>query len=185
RSQEWDNIFSFFEPADREIKIREDVFDKASRFEVAFLVALGQSLLGNYAGEKAMLPVEINGGSLGKAYQLTLRQESERDCCLSGEELARYLALARMNRSLKSERVYTRLVAGQEGFTPPGLLFGLTYAWYLDNRFAPYIDYKMAIDRTEMSDLIPEQKKILSRRWEMVDFFRTVVFRQAPLSSLK
>ena len=185
RSQEWDNIFSFFEPADREIKIREDVFDKASRFEVAFLVALGQSLLGNYAGEKAMLPVEINGGSLGKAYQLTLRQESERDCFFSGEELAHYLALARMNRSLKSERVYTRLVAGQEGFTPPGLLFGLTYAWYLDNRFAPYIDYKMAIDRTEMSDLIPEQKKILSRRWEMVDFFRTVVFRQASLLSMK
>ena len=66
---------------------------------------------------------------------------------------------------------------GQEGFTPPGLLFGLTYAWYLDNRFASHIEYKMSIVNVEVSDLIPEQVKIFNRRRALVDFFRTVVFQ--------
>ena len=84
--------------------------------------------------------------------------------------------LARMIRSESNELLYTRLVNGNEGFTPPGLLFGLVYAWYLDNRFAEHVEYKMAVMRTDISDLIPEQLKILSRRKGLVEFFRHSVF---------
>ncbi|MFO7607277.1 MAG: hypothetical protein R6W72_13370, partial [Desulfurivibrionaceae bacterium] len=73
-------------------------------------------------------------------------------------------------------QVYTRLLNGTEGFTPPGLLFGLIFAWYLDNRFAAHIEYKMSILQMEVSDMIPEQAKGSERRQRMVDFFRRRVF---------
>jgi len=68
-------------------------------------------------------------------------------------------------------------VNSDEGFTPPGLLFGLFYTWYLDNRFAGNIEYKMSIMRNVVSDMIPEQVKIVSRREGLIDFFRENVFR--------
>ena len=68
---------------------------------------------------------------------------------------------------------------GQEGFTPPGMLFGLVYAWYLDNRFAAHVEYKMAIMRTRLSDLIPEQVREHARRKSLVRFFRRSVFRKS------
>ena len=71
---------------------------------------------------------------------------------------------------------FTRLVNGNEGFTPPGLLMGLTYAWYLDNRFASHIEYKMAVMRIDHSDLIPEQIRMKNRREKLTVFFREVVF---------
>ena len=73
-------------------------------------------------------------------------------------------------------QVHTRLLNGEEGFTPPGLLFGLVFAWYLDNRFAAHIEYKMAILRMDVPDMIPEQVKVCSRRRRLVDFFRHRVF---------
>ena len=68
------------------------------------------------------------------------------------------------------------MVNGREGFTPPGLLMGLIYAWYLDNRFASHIEYKMAVMRIDHSDLIPEQVRMKSRREKLTIFFREVVF---------
>lgn len=177
RGQEWDNLFSFYDPADRLIKIRRDVEHNELLFEVGFLVALGQSLLGNYAAEKVKLPVERDGDILGYEFRLSLRTPEDRRCFFSAEELHRYLGLVRMLRSATTDHAYTRLVNSDEGFTPPGLLFGLTYAWYLDNRFACNIEYKMSISRMAECNLIPEQKRINSRRREMIDFFRTVVFR--------
>lgn len=176
RSQEWDKIFSFYDPADRVIKIRKDVFADQERFELAFLVALGESLLGNYASSKEMLPIKNETGMLGRVFQLTLGAEGERRCFLSGEDLDEYLLLARMNRAEKNDLIYTRLVTGTEGFTPPGLLFGLVYAWYLDNRFAAHIEYKMAILRMDVPDMIPEQAKVSLRRSKLVSFFRRKVF---------
>lgn len=176
RSQEWDRIFSFYDPEDRLIKIRADIFAEADRFELAFLVALGESLLGNYAAAKEMLPVADETGTLGRVFRITLRPAAARRAFLGDRDLHAYLALARMSRSPGNPLVYRRLVSGSEGFTPPGLLFGLVYAWYLDNRFAPHIEYKMAILRMEVPDMIPEQVKVGGRRRRLVDFFRRRVF---------
>jgi len=177
RSQEWDKIYAFYDPQDRFIKIRQDVEPKSDRFEIGFLVALGQSLLGNYAESKGMLPAKQNGEVLGKIYMLTVRSDRERHCFLTSRELDDYLQLARMVAAFHKPLFYTRLINGDEGFTPPGLLFGLTYAWYLDNRFAPHVDYKMSIHRTLLSDLIPEQLRTMDRRQKMVGFFRETVFK--------
>lgn len=176
RSQEWDRIFSFYDPADRLIKIRADIFPEPDRFELAVLVALGESLLGDYAARKEMAPLGDELGALGRVYRITLRPGGERRTFLDDGALHEYLVLARMTRSARQPLTYTRLVSGDEGFTPPGLLFGLMYAWYLDNRFAPHIEYKMAILRMEVPDMIPEQLKVGARRRRTVDFFRRRVF---------
>jgi len=177
RSQQWDNVFSFYDPTDGFIKVRRDVFDHAVQFEVAFLVALGQALLGNYAEAKSMNSVERDGDVLGRVYRLKLRPASTRCCYFNEAELDRYLHLARMTRATGNPLFYSRLINADEGFTPPGLLFGLTYAWYLDNRFATHIEYKMAIMRDEITNLIPEQIRQFTRRKTLIDFFRQVVFR--------
>jgi uncharacterized cofD-like protein len=182
RSQEWDNVFSFYDPEDSTIKICHEVVAAKKRFEAAFLVALGQSLLGNYAAAKEMEPVGRKDGAVGKIFRLTVRPPQERDAFLADSELTEYLKLARMVQSGTDASLYTRLVNGQEGFTPPGMLFGLVYAWYLDNRFAAHVEYKMAIMRTRLSDLIPEQVRKHARRKNLVLFFRRSVFRQtSPL----
>ncbi|MDH3349641.1 MAG: YvcK family protein, partial [Desulfobulbaceae bacterium] len=90
----------------------------------------------------------------------------------------KYLWLSRMRQSSENIYLYTRLINDREGFTPPGLLFGLFYAWYLDNRFATHIEYKMSIMRNELSNLIPEQVRMASRREGLIRFFREIVFRQ-------
>ncbi|MDH3360378.1 MAG: YvcK family protein, partial [Desulfobulbaceae bacterium] len=176
RSQRWDNIFSFYDPEDGRIKIRQDMQDDPSRFETAFLVALGQSLLGNYAASKEMKPVVQDGEALGHVFCLTLREEAQLRLFLSLEDVRDYLILARMRKSEENPDLYLRLINGQEEFTPPGLLFGLTYAWYLDNRFASHVEYKMAITRAEISDLVPAQVKMATRRQSLTDFFRKRVF---------
>mgnify|MGYP001407077068 CR=1 FL=1 len=177
RAQEWDTIFSFYDPADRLIKIRKEILPEPDQFEVGFLVALGQSLLGNYAEEKRRLPVERDGLPLGYEFRLVLRAEPERCCFFNPTELARFLDLVRMRQAASDPRLYTRLVNGEEGFTPPGLIFGLTYAWYLDNRHVCHVEYKMSINRMMSCGLIPEQQRVAGRRQAMIDFFRTVVFR--------
>jgi uncharacterized cofD-like protein len=177
RSQEWDNIYSFYDPKDSTIKICHDVIVEKILFEPAFLVALGQALLGNYAAAKEMETVEKGGGAVGKMFKLTVKPPEERNAFLSDQELSEYLALARMIRSDSDALLYTRLINGNEGFTPPGLLFGLVYAWYLDNRFAAHIEYKMSVMRTDISDLIPEQIRVHTRRKKLVKFFRRSVFR--------
>jgi len=176
RNQSWDRVYSFFDPSDGLLKIRQDQFQVESDFEVAFIVALGQSLLGEYAHQKKMLPVLADRTTLGKVYHLYLKPPADRNCYFTIEDLSDYLALARMVQDPGDKNHYTRLINGEEGFTPPGLLFGLTYAWYLDNRFASHIEYKMAVIKVDHSDLIPEQVKMRSRREKLIVFFREVVF---------
>lgn len=176
RNQMWDRVYSFFDPNDGLLKIRQDQFYSESDLEVAFIVALGQSLLGDYALQKKMLSLVANGTNLGKAYHLHLKPVTERNCFFNNEDLADYLTLARMVQDPEDPNHYTRLINGEEGFTPPGLLFGLTYAWYLDNRFASHIEYKMAVMKVDHTDLIPEQVKMRSRRESLIVFFREVVF---------
>jgi len=177
RCQQWDRVYSFFDPQDGVIRIREDVFHDQRKQELALLVALGQSLLGNYARIKEIRPLQDEGHDVGKIFRLKLHEEAERATFFSGAELSEYLTLVRMHQAEHDPLLYTRVVNGREGFTPPGMLMGLIYAWYLDNRLAAHIEYKMAITRIPGSNLVPEQIKMLSRRQEMVRFFRKVVFR--------
>lgn len=177
RNQNWDRVFSFFDPGDCLVKIRQDQFSSDVNLEVAFLVALGQGLLGNYAARKEIRPIACDNTLLGKAYHLYLKPFSERTCYFSDEALARYLVLARMIQDPNDATHFTRLVNGREGFTPPGLLMGLTYAWYLDNRFASHIEYKMAVSKIDPSNLIPEQVRMKSRRERLTVFFREMVFK--------
>jgi hypothetical protein len=180
RSQKWDSVFSFYDPEDGLIKIRQDQLEQEQTFEVAFLVALGQSLLGNYARHKEMKPLQIDGILLGKVYHLHLQPAELRRSWFSNQELRNYLELSRMLpvESAGDPAHFTRLINGDEGFTPPGMLMGLNYAWYLDNRFASHVEYKMALMKIAPSSLIPEQVKMLGRRQRMVSFLREVVFRK-------
>lgn len=177
RSQQWDNIFSFYDPDESLIMIRGDQVKNQDRFGMAFLVAMGQSLLGNYAAEKSMDDIHDQGEYIGRVYRLFIREENDFQSFFGQEDMDHYMKLARMRRSGTNPRLYTRVVNGNEGFTPPGLLFGLFYTWYLDNRFAGNIEYKMSIMRNVVTDLIPEQVKIVHRRKSLVDFFREKVFR--------
>jgi uncharacterized cofD-like protein len=178
RSQKWDSVFSFYDPEDGLIKIRQDQLVQEKTFEVAFLVALGQSLLGNYAHYKKVQPLMIDDVFLGKVFHLHLLSASQRSCWFSDEELRCYLELSRMLPAYNDIAHFTRLINGDEGFTPPGMLMGLNYAWFLDNRFASHVEYKMAVMKIAPSNLIPEQVKMLGRRQRLVSFFREVVFRK-------
>jgi uncharacterized cofD-like protein len=186
RCQEWDNIYSFYDPHDQQIKIRQDQAENLNRFEMVFLVALGQSLLGNYAQEKQMVDLVSGADLMGRVFRLQVRQKEQLVSFLEPEDLDLYLRLARMHRAQQEGMLYTRVINPGEGFTPPGLFFGLFYAWYLDNRFAANIEYKMSIMRSAISDLIPEQVRIVDRRKETINFFRERIFRQqSPLLSRK
>ena len=183
RCQQWDNIFSFYDPQDGRIRIRSDQTEDLGRFEMVFLVALGQSLLGNYAQEKYMENVFVRGELVGRMFCLLVREWQQVDSFLNADELDSYLRLVRMRRSAGDRRLYTRVINDREGFTPPGLLFGLFYAWYLDNRFADNIEYKMSIMRNETTNLIPEQVRLVHRRVGLIRFFRQHVFRHQVATS--
>ena len=175
RDQQWDNVFSFFDLDDRCIKIRGDQIGGKHNLEVALMIALGESLLGDYAKRKEMKEIEIDGLHLGRVYHLHLKAEDDRVCFFDHKQLDTFLLLARMSPTSDANH-YTRLVNNQEGFTPPGLLMGLMYAWYVDNRFATHIEYKMSLMKINQTDLIPEQLKMMHRRREMIAFFREIVF---------
>ena len=176
RDQQWDNVFSFFDLDDRCIKIRGDQIAGKHNLEVALMIALGESLLGDYAEKKEMKEIEIDGLHLGRVYHLYLKALHDRWCFFDQQQLHAFLLAARMCPTTDVTH-YTRLVNNQEGFTPPGLLMGLMYAWYVDNRFATHIEYKMSVMKINQTDLIPEQLKMVQRRREMIAFFKEIVFR--------
>jgi len=176
RDQRWDNVFSFYDPEDGQVKIRQDRFADYKNLEVAFLIAVGQSLLGNYAAEKNVETISDGDFIPGRIYHLILTKKSSRICYFTDAELQSYLILARMIP--KSSSHFTRLINGIEGFTPPGLLMGIIYAWYLDNRLASHIEYKMSVLKIRQTDLIPEQMKTKDRRESLISFFREIVFRK-------
>jgi hypothetical protein len=123
---------------------------------------------------------DISSGEerVGRVYRLKVREKEQLSAFLAPEDLDTYLQLSRMHLLEGRDRVYTRVINPQEGFTPPGLFFGLFYAWYLDNRFAANIEYKMSIMGNAISDLIPEQIRIVDRRRKTIDFFRERIFKQ-------
>ena len=125
-----------------------------------------------------MEPLYWQGNAVGLLYRLRTRTGADLNSFLSPEDINSYLQLTRMHPSPQVKGVYTRAINLTEGFTPPGLFFGLFYAWYLDNTLIPTIDYKMSIMRHERTSMLPEQTRLAGRRQNTVIFFRERVFRQ-------
>lgn len=175
RDQKWDNVFSFFDITDSCIKIRTDQVLDRRNLEVGLMIALGESLLGNYVQSKFLEDIKKDSLHLGRVYHLYLRNNDELKCYFSDEQLKDFLLQSRMCPT-EDPNHYTRLINSGEGFTPPGLLMGLMYAWYIDNRLATHIEYKMSVLKINRSNLIPEQLKMALRRKNMIQFFREVVF---------
>jgi uncharacterized cofD-like protein len=179
RSTQWDNILGYFDPEDRYIKIHENLLAGPEiRLVEDLLIAMGESLLGNYFLWKQVRPFAEHGETMGKIFEIRLQQPSQRNCFLTDAELRSYLQLTQLSQHRKDPDLYYMLVNGDEAFTPPGLFFGLLYAWYLNNQLGGVIEHEMSILQWKISQLIPKQSMDRDRKQKLVDFFRSVVFKQ-------
>jgi uncharacterized cofD-like protein len=179
RSTAWDNILGYFDPATEYVYLHEALLSGPElRLTEDILIAMGESLLGNYFLWKQVRPLAENGEALGKLFEIHLRRPAHRRCFLSDAELKRYLQLAQLSQSKKNHNHYTMVINGTEAFTPPGLLFGLMYAWYLNNTLGGVINHEVAIMQWQISQLIPKPSMERERKQKLIEFFRSVVFRQ-------
>jgi uncharacterized cofD-like protein len=179
RSNEWDNVLGYYDPEDGLVKIHEQLRNEPERLKGNLLIALGESLLGRYLDRRQWLDREGNGEWGARCYEIRLRPARERECFLNDSELRTYLALARMVPSPHDARIYRITLNGNEGFTPPGLLFGLLYAWYLNNAYGEIMEYEMSLLRWRPEKLIPCQLEERKRRQALISFFRKVVFEHS------
>ena len=67
-------------------------------------------------------------------------------------------------------------INNNEGFLPPGLLFGLLYAWYLNNAYGGVMEYEMSLLKWPPHTLIPYQAQERVRKQALIAFFRNEVF---------
>ncbi len=179
RSTEWDNILGYYDPRDGRIRIHEQLLKgPRSRLEEDLLIALGESLLGKYFRKKSIRAVSKDGERIGKILEVELLPEARRETYFSDRQLKAWLRLARLRPSSRNPEVFRMVINDNEAFTPPGLLFGLLYAWYVDNRFGGIVDYEMSLLRWKFSELIPKPSMDRLRMQEQIEFFRKVVFRQ-------
>ncbi len=177
RSTEWDNILGYFDPADRELKIHRRLWRRPQRLREDLLIALGESLLGRYLEKRRWPRPPFSSDPSSRCYEIRLRPPGRRECYLSDRQLHRYLQLARMVPDRKDPLIYRIAINDREGFLPPGLLFGLLYAWYLDDAYGSLMDYEMALLRWPREALMPYQVQERRRKRELVAFFREEVFR--------
>lgn len=173
RSVEWDNVLGYFDPADGAIKLHESLLDHPQRLAEDLVIGLGEAVLGVYVARKTM----VQGSNPSRCYRVELLPPSRRRTFLTPEQMNRYLRLARMVPEDPEGRVWCLPLHRDEGFIPPGLLFGLMYAWYLYNGWAQAMEYEMSLLRWPRSSLMPCQVLEQDRKRALVDFFRTVVFR--------
>ncbi len=179
RSTEWDNVLGYFDPTHETIYLHESLLNGSEeRLIEDLLIAIGESLLGNYFLWKHVRPLVEHGETIGKLFELRLRNPSERRCFLSDRELKCYLRLAQLSPSRRNRQHFTMVINGTEAFTPPGLLFGLVYAWYLNNARGEFINHEMSIMQWKISQLIPKQSMERERMQNLIAFFRRSVFRQ-------
>jgi hypothetical protein len=170
RSKELDNILGYYDPDDRYLKLHEDLLGNPSRLREDFLVALGESLLGQYIETRRW--TEQYGA---RCYEIVLKPTSARQCFLADSQLRAYLRMARMTQDPADPRTYRITINQGEGFLPPGLLFGLLYSWYLcGSGFT--MEYEMALLRWPLKSLIPLHARDRIRKKALVTFFRTVIF---------
>jgi uncharacterized cofD-like protein len=170
RSTEWDNILGFFDPQDCYLKLRSDLLSYPSKLQNDLLVALGESLLGQYIEKRRW--IRQHGA---RQYEIILRSAEVRECFLTDSKLQTYLKLARMAPDPIDDRLFRITINHNEGFLPPGLLFGLLYAWYLSGQGIT-MEYEMNLFRWPLKSLIPLHAKDRVRKKALVAFFRTQVF---------
>ena len=170
RSTEWDNVLGFFDPQDRYIKLHGGLLAHPSKLQNDLLVALGESLLGRYVEKRRW--IRQHGA---RRYEILLKSAEHRECYLTNSQLQTYLKLARMAPDADSDRVFRITINNDGGFLPPGLLFGLLYAWYLSGQGIT-MEYEMSLFRWPIKSLIPLHAKDRLRKKALVTFFRTKVF---------
>jgi uncharacterized cofD-like protein len=179
RSTEWDNILGYFDPHDGFLKIHEALLrGPENRLSEDLLIAMGESLLGNYCRKKKVREIQEKGSVLGKVFEIQLQSISKRMVFLNDAELREYLLLAQMIPNQEEPSRFSMLINDNEAFTPPGLLFGLLYAWYVNNRFGGIVDNEMSLLRWNISELMPKPSMERMRMQRRIEFFRRVVFRQ-------
>lgn len=176
RSTAWDNVAGYYDPDDQFIKIHEDLLTEPDRLRSDLMIALGESLLGQYIESRRWIDKTDMAARGAKCYQILLRRPDDRNCFLSDSQLHAYLILARMTPDHENQRVYRITINDNEGFIPPGLLFGLTYAWYLSNSYGGIMEYEMNLLRWPEESLIPHQAEERLRKQALVTFFRKEVF---------
>ena len=176
RGTEWDSITGYYSLRDHHINIHEQALDDPRHMQASILIALGESLLGRYIKERIWLDTEEIRCLGARCYQMTLLPANERECFLTPAQLHEYLMLARMVPHPQDDDIYSITLNGNEGFLPPGLLFGLMYAWYLDNSCVPIMENEMTILHCREMQLIPHQAKEYRRKKALIDFFRDEIF---------
>ena len=175
RSREWDNVLGYYEPTTKRIMLHEHALKKAGMLKSNFAVALGESLLGRYIASKRW--EEARQGDLCRAYEIELNPSAARDCFLSDAALRRYLRNAQMQPRKEAPLRYWRAVPKGLGFLPCGILFGLTFAWYIDSAFVPALDFEMQMIQWPASRLLPYQVRERELHRELVRFFREEIFQ--------
>lgn len=170
RNTEWDNILGYYDPEDQYLKLHKDLLANPASFRGDLLVALGESLLGSYIDQRRW--IEHHGA---RSYEIVLKPASNRKSFLNDAQLDTYLKLARMTQDAEDSRTYRITINNLEGFLPPGLLFGLMYAWYLGG-YGLTMDYEMSLLRWPLKSLIPLHAKDRIRKEALVTFFRTQIF---------
>ncbi len=172
----WDNVLGYYDPEDRFLKVHERVLDNPAKLREDLLVALGESLLGRYIESRRWVDGQALRSCGARCYEIRLRPPAARDCLLDDSRLRTYLGLARMTPDPQDDRVYRIVLNGDEGFLPSGILFGLMFAWYLNNFYGSKMEYEMSLLRFPADTLIPHQFKEQARKQALVTFFREVVF---------
>jgi uncharacterized cofD-like protein len=179
RSIEWDNVLGYYDPQDRQIKIHSHLLRDPKRLRGNILIALGESLLGRYIEERRWVTFAGMYSWGSRCFQIKLLPPRERESFLTPAQLHDYLALARMVPHPQDRSVYRITLNNHDGFLPPGLLFGLMYAWYLDNSYEPVMENEMSILHLKEGTLIPHQVQEYRRKKALIDFFRKEVFGYA------
>lgn len=176
RSTEWDPVLGYYDPEDQYLKLHEERMDNAPKLREDLLIALGESLLGRYIEMRRWIKQNDRLPSGARCYEIVLRPIPDRECFLSDSQLRTYLQLARLTPEPGEDRCYRITINPNEGFLPPGLLFGLTYAWYLNNAYGFTMEYEMSLLRWPPKSLIPYHAKDRIRKEALVTFFRNEVF---------
>lgn len=170
RNTEWDNILGYYDPQDQLLKLHRDLLKIPLKIQEDLLVALGESLLGRYIEERRWIPQHG-----ARTYEILLKDAAGRHSFLTDAQLDLYLRLSRMTRDPDDKRRYRITINDDEGFLPPGLHFGLMYAWYLCGR-GRTMDYEMSLLRWPAKSLIPLHARDRIRKEALVRFFRTEIF---------
>ena len=177
RSTDWDNVLGFYDPEDQCLKVHEELLAKPARLREDLLIALGESLLGKYIAGRSMREGRAGLYPGARLYEIRLRPVNQRHSYLNDEQLRTYLNLARMTPDPRDPLCWHLYLNSTEGFLPPGLLFGLMYAWYLDNACGRIMEYEMSLLRWPPRALLPHQAKERARKQALVNFFRSEIFR--------